>query len=231
MKKFTLIFAILSMTFGFINQSMATKEVKVSQIISPTNGASENVGVPFDIKFCIQNTGDEALSATDDIFITGGQLVGTNFYPFTSLGFPAKLKTPHKALALLDTITIFFKLTFTSGSGTITLFFGATNTTNFQGPTVNITLVGSGIADLSKSINKVWFSGNSIKYQLVPNASCLAKLNITNLNGQVVKSSDLNLVEGALVDETISTGYLPKGIYILSIQSPYGIDTKKFIVQ
>ena len=230
MKKFTLVFVFLAMTFGFMNQSMATKSVKVSQIISPTSGATVQSGVPFNLAFCIQNSGDENLLATDSIFFQWGYWVGSTFYRLGNIYY---VHMPHKVLAPLDTITIAWNgVTLTGGTGTLKLGVYASTALSitFAGITVDVNFV-SGIADLSKPINKVWYSNESLNLELNPRISCQANLFVTNLSGKIITSKVINMNADEMLNEQLSLGSLSKGIYILNIRTPYGSDTRKFIVQ
>lgn len=230
MKKFTLVVVFLAMTFGFMNQSMATKSVKVSQIISPTSGATINSGVPFNLAFCIQNSGDENLVATDSIYFMWGYWVGSTFYRLGNIYY---VHMPHKVLAPLDTITIAWNgVSLTGGTGTLKLgIYASTSlTVTFAGTTVDVNFV-SGISDVSKSINKVWYNNESLNLELNPKISCQANLYVTSLSGQVIASKIINMNADEMLNEQLSLGSLSKGIYILTIRTSYGSDTRKFIVQ
>lgn len=228
MKNFTLAI-IIALGFGFSSQAQVQREIKVTEMVSPLAGGTIAANFVTQFTFVIQNSGAETIAATDTILVGWGDYDGSQVHLKTPVYMLGK---PHKVLAPNDTIhfTIPLKIT---GAGTVTLAFLASYSAllaNFKGIVVQFTST-TGIDEQAKAINNVWFSNNSLNYELVPKATCKATLNILNMNGQIIENQALNLTAGKSMNESISLGTLPKGIYILSVQTPFGVDTKKFVVQ
>jgi hypothetical protein len=230
MKNFTLALVIIALGFGFINQAHAQRQISVTEMISPAAGSNITPGVPTKYKFVIKNTGTETIEASDTIIVGWGPSNGTQ----VALQTPVNMfSNPHKVLAPNDTVHFTYSLNLSGVTGTFYLGFLASYTVKlsaFKGIIVayNMTV---GIDEQAKAINNVWFSNNTLNYELIPKATCKANLNILNMNGQIVKDQQLSFTAGNSINETISMGTLPQGVYILSIQTPYGVDTKKFVVQ
>jgi hypothetical protein len=226
MKKFTIIIIVLAFGFGFSYQANAKKEVKPVSIQSPADFTVAS-GYLTNFIYWIKNTGDEAILPTDSIYVQFGQKNGTtiSMQPLLFLYRAA-------GLAVGDSFTHTFSYTLTGpSSGLMSLVFVAgTHKHTLFGMIVNFDF-NVGMADQAKAINKVWYSNSSINYELAPKANCSATLSIFNIKGQMVKNQELNFTAGSLINESISLGTLPKGIYILSVQTPFGVDTKKFVIQ
>ena len=98
----------------------------------------------------------------------------------------------------------------------------------FQGPPVSYNMVASGIEDYAKVINKVYYSNNNLVINFISKVNRKASLLITNLKGQIIDSRTISINQGEM-QETLNLGILPKGIYILNMQTSYGTESKKFI--
>lgn len=230
MKKFTFALMIIALGFGFINQAQAQRQLSVSEMISPLSGSNVQAGVATVYKFAIKNTGTETILASDSIIVAWGPVIGTQIQIQTPVNM---VPNPHKVLAPGDTIHFAYSLKISGFTGAFSLAFLASynlQIANFKALVVpfNMTV---GINDQAKAINKVWFSNNSVNYELLPKTTGKANLNIVNMNGQIVENQSINLTSGNSINESISLGTLPKGIYILNIQTTYGVDTKKFVVE
>jgi hypothetical protein len=224
MKKFT--FALIIIAFGFSFQAHALKQCKPTSLKSPADHSVAS-GYATDFSYYITNTGDEAILATDSIFVDWGQVSGSSV-----AWQPMKFLFKTGGLAVGDSFAQTFnvKITGTSG-GTFGLGFLAGIHLHQLWAVAWAFNLNVGINEQAKAINKVWFSNNTLNYELIPKSTCKANLSILNLNGQIVKDQSLNLTEGNSVNETISLGNLPKGMYLLRVQTQFGIDTKKFMVQ
>jgi hypothetical protein len=230
MKNFTLALMILALGFGFMNQVQAQRAIAVTEMISPAAGSNIAPGVPTKYKFVIKNTGTETIGASDTILVGWGPSNGTQVALQTPVNMIAN---PHRVLAPNDTFHFTYSLNLSGVTGTFYIGFLASHTAQYAGfkgiiVAYNMTV---GMDEQAKAINNVWFGNNSINYELIPKATCKANLSILNMNGQIVKDQPLSFTAGSSINESISMGNLPKGLYILSIQTPFGVDTKKFVVQ
>jgi hypothetical protein len=228
MKKFTLFF-ILAFMFVTINQTLATKEVKVTSMIKPIAGSSIPANVPNDFEFVVTNSGTESILATDSIYIGWGPYNGTT----VTLQSPVRFVLRPGGMAPNDTFHYTFRLTINSTTpGQVGVGFLASLTlqiANFKGiaAVYNLTV---GINDFTKSINKVYYANGNLYANLAGKSNTTAKMWITNMNGQIIKTDDLNLTT-AETTETYNLGILPKGIYMFTVSSTYGKETRKFVVE
>lgn len=226
MKKFTLILLILPLIFASFNLKASKKDSIID--VSLTTGTTLKSWIAPTFKVVLKNVGTETVLATDNVyfafFLNDGsqwQLVG-NSYPYNHV------------LAPNDTFSFNILCPFSIHS---------TQTVNFiigfgvSMDNTNYTLIGktfqlepSGIEDQAKSINKVFYSNNNLNISLDSKVSTSANLTVTNLTGQVINSTKVELNQGEQ-QETLNLGMLPKGIYILNMKTSYGTDSKKFVVQ
>jgi hypothetical protein len=224
MKKFTLILLIAPLIFISFN-SKATKKDSVIEIVSPIPNADIQSWDLVKYEVVIQNVGTEAILATDKVYLMFAQKAGSQIIPFVVNFF-------YKAVAPNDTIHYAFNFSLhSSTSGQIELLFGLSmDGVNFSGKSALYNIIMSSIADQAKMLNKVYYYNNNVNITLDSKINTSATLMVTNLNGQTISSQPINISTG-IMQETLNIGTLPKGFYILSIQSQYGVDTKKFVVQ
>jgi hypothetical protein len=226
MKNFTLILLMFAFAFGFSYQAKALKEVKPTRVTEPSDFRIA-AGFATNFTYWIKNTGDEAILATDSIYVTFGVKISATQIQFQQLKYTMKTG----GLAVGDSFSQTFSLKIDGTQpGLITLAFAASmKSWQITYILVNFNLI-TGIEDQSKVINKVYYSENNLNITLDSKVSTIANLMLTNLNGQVLDSRKMNLTQGN-VQETLYLGTLPKGIYILNMETSYGTDSKKFFVQ
>jgi hypothetical protein len=231
MKKLLFLLVIVVLGLGFNNNVYATKGLKPTSMITPAGGSTVHASPGFGtlFTFVVTNTGDEIIGASDTILVAWGSVNGTQIAIHTPVNM---LAVPHKVLNPGDTFKYAYSFTFPT-SGTYNMAFLASYTaiiSKFQAFTVSFNIM-VGIEDYAATFNKIWYSNASVNYEMMAKSSFDATLSIYNLNGQVFKSQNLNFLAGRTYNESISTGYLPRGIYVYCLQTPYGTETKKFVVQ
>ena len=225
MKKFTFIFVVLTFVFASFN-SFASKKDSIIDV-SLTTGTSLKSWEAPTFKVVLKNVGTEAVLATDNVYFafflygSSWQKVGNSY-------------TYNHALSPNDTFSFTILCPFSIHSTqtvNVTIGFGVSMDNS------NYTLIGktfqlepSGIEDHAKSINKVFYSNNNLNISLDSKVSTSANLTVTNLTGQVINSTKVELNQGEQ-QESINLGMLPKGIYILNMQTSFGTDSKKFVIQ
>lgn len=225
MKKFTPLLLSFVLIFAFSNLH-ATKKDSIIAIVSPAPGSNINAWVNVHYTVAIKNVGTEAMTSSDLVTFMAAFVSGSNITPFLTANI-------YKALAVGDTFhyTVTFSIKGTT-SGQLILFFGiAMDAKTFSGMEGAFNFVGTGIEEYAKTINNVYFNNGSLYVKLDSKLDQDAKLNITNLNGQIIFNRDLHLKSDNVNTDIFELGMLSKGIYIVSIVTSYGVDTKKFVVQ
>lgn len=226
MKKFTFIFVVLTFVFASFN-SFASKKDSIIDV-SLTTGTTLKSWIAPTFKVVLKNVGTDTVLATDNVyfafFLHNGsqwQLIG-NSYPYNHV------------LAPNDTFSFIILCPFSIHSTqtvNVTIGFGVSmDNTSFTLIGKQFPLEPSGIADESKTINKVYYSNDNLNITFDSKVSTIANLLLTNLNGQVIDKRSMNISQGE-TQETLNLGTLPKGVYILNMQTSFGTDSKKFIVQ
>jgi hypothetical protein len=225
MKKFTFILLLLPFIFASFN-TLANKKDSIISIVSPTSSTVLKSWEAFTCEFVIKNVGTDTVLATDLSKIEIGFVDASN-----ALHVWSKYDIKRK-IAPNDTIHYSFKFTIISTvAGQIKLFFGCSNDdNNWVGVIGLYNLTTSGISENAKVLNKIYYSNNNLNIYFDSKVSTSANLLLTNLSGQVIDQRTMNISQGEM-QESLNLGTLPKGIYILNMQTPYGTDSKKFFVQ
>lgn len=230
MKKIASLLFVSVMLVAFAGSAFAEKVVKVTSMETPKPLGNVPAGTPTPFTFWIKNTGTEALVATDSIFYAWASWNGSSwvlhtpiYYTFRTSGMPVG-----------DSFTVTLNLTI---NGTPPLqfslaFFACVNSRNLAGISATFNLSsGSGIDGDAVAIEKSWYTHGNLNVELQPKANCEATLTVYNLNGQMIGTKQLDLKADSPFSESYNFGEIPQGVYIMNVQTPYGVYSKKFLVQ
>jgi len=229
MRKFTFIFIVLFLTFA--------QDIRITEYVDPqpngnvTNYYNDEWGKPFTWHVKVKNFGSIAVPA--------GSLLYMYLIPSgSSSGQLASIDTTKAAMAVNETINFYFETKIHLDNPPQAFYFGFGVMWNLH-PSASCLLtqypgfyIVAGMENFSQSINKFYYNDGNLYLNLNDISQFKtdnAQLVLCNITGQTILNEHISLY--ANTDLVVSTGNLPKGIYIVKLITTEGVATRKFIVQ
>ncbi len=233
MKKFTNLLALIALvSFAFNNY--AANKLEITKIISPVVNSDVTMGEFQDYSVEITNNGTIDFTAADTAaiyigFVSGSQLI--NLQPVTTFTTATTLSPTGS-----QEYTFSLKISFTN-PGLYGLGFGLYWWKNdtpaqmlFQITAYNF-IKSASIDDDYFAINKAYYSGKQIELSLHSTGNHNLGINVYNTSGKNMFSKQITVSGSGIVKESIATGYLPKGIYIVAVNNEGVLFTRKIFVR